>query len=69
MKNEMVMSRAFIPPQADHTTRNMTMETGPAKRWGDELDKFWSDTIWQRTAQDWLTWIGHAEAFAQSTEH
>ena len=24
----------------------------PAKRWRDDLDKYWSDTIWQRTAQD-----------------
>ena len=23
----------------------------PAKRWRDDLDKYWSDTIWQRTAQ------------------
>ena len=22
----------------------------PAKRWRDDLDKYWSDTIWQRTA-------------------
>ena len=26
--------------------------------------KYWSDTIWQRTAQDRLTWRGHAEAFS-----
>ena len=25
----------------------------------------WSDTIWQRTAQDSLTWRRSAEAFAQ----
>ena len=37
----------------------------PAKRRRDDLDKCWSDTIWQRTAQDRLTWRGHAEAFAQ----
>ena len=24
----------------------------PAMRWRDDLDKYWSDTIWQRTAQD-----------------
>ena len=24
----------------------------PGKRWRDDLDKYWSDTIWQRTAQD-----------------
>ena len=32
----------------------------PAKRWRDDLDKYWSDTIWQRTAQDRLNWRGHA---------
>ena len=29
------------------------------------LDKYWSNTIWQRTAQDRVTWRRHAEAFAQ----
>ena len=28
----------------------------PDKRWRDDLDKYWSDTIWQRTAQDRLIW-------------
>ena len=37
----------------------------PAKRWRDDLDKYWSDTIWQRTAQDRVIWNRHAEAFAQ----
>ena len=37
----------------------------PAKRWRDDLDKYWNDTIRQRTAQDMLTWRRHAEAFAQ----
>ena len=37
----------------------------PAKRWRDDLDKYWRDTIWQRTAQDRLTWRWHADAFAQ----
>ena len=37
----------------------------PAKRWRDDLDKYWSDMIWQRTAQDRLTWRRHPEAFAQ----
>ena len=37
----------------------------PAKRWRDDLDKYWSDTIWQRTAQDRVIWRWHAEAFAQ----
>ena len=37
----------------------------PAKRWRDDLDKYWSDTIWQRKAQDRVVWRQHAEAFAQ----
>ena len=37
----------------------------PAKRWRDDLDIYWSDTIWQRTAQDRVIWRRHAEAFAQ----
>ena len=37
----------------------------PAKRWRDDLDKYWSDTIWQRVAQDRVIWRRHAEAFAQ----
>ena len=37
----------------------------PAKRWRDDLDKYWSDTIWQRKAQDREIWRRHAEAFAQ----
>ena len=36
-----------------------------AKRWRDDLDKYWSDTIWQRTAQDRVIWRRHAEAFTQ----
>ena len=30
----------------------------------DDLDKFWSNTIWQRTAHD-ITWRRHAEASTQ----
>ena len=37
----------------------------PAKRWRDDLEKYWSDTIWQKKAQDRLTRRRHAEAFAQ----
>ena len=37
----------------------------PAKRWRDDLDKYWSDTIWQRKAQDMVILRRHAEAFAQ----
>ena len=40
----------------------------PAKQWRGDLDKYWSDTIWQRTAQDRLTWRRHAEAFAQTRD-
>ena len=36
----------------------------PTKRWRDDLDKCGSNTIWQRTAHDRLTWRRHAEAFA-----
>ena len=38
----------------------------PAKRWRDDLDKYWSDTIWQRKTQDRVIWRRHAEAFAQT---
>ena len=31
----------------------------PAMRWRDDLDKYWSDTIWQRTAQDRVIWRRH----------
>ena len=37
----------------------------PAKRWRDDLDTYWSDTIWQRKAQDMVIWRRHVEAFAQ----
>ena len=37
----------------------------PAKRWRDALDKYWSFTIWQRTAQARVIWRRHADAFAQ----
>ena len=33
------------------------------------LDKYWSDTIWQRTAQDRLTWRRKNEAFAQPRDN
>ena len=35
-------------------------QLSPAKRWGDDLDKYWSDTIilWQRTAQ-YRQWRGN----------
>ena len=37
----------------------------PAKRWRDDLDKYWRDTIWQRISQDRVIWRRHADAFAQ----
>ena len=37
----------------------------PARRWRDDLDKYRSDTIWQTTAQDRITWRRHADAFAK----
>ena len=37
----------------------------PVKRWRDDLEKYWRDTIWQRTALDRLTWRQHAEALTQ----
>ena len=60
-KNEMVLGRAYQPPQrqpmdlAGHhleTIDKKRRQGRPAKRWRDDLDKYWSDTIWQRTAQD-----------------
>ena len=43
----------------------MTRETSQAVERRVDLDKYWSDTIWQRTAQDRVIWRQHAEAFAQ----
>ena len=40
----------------------------PAKRWRDDLYKYWSDTIWQRKAQYRVIWRWHAEAFAQTRD-
>ena len=41
----------------------------PAKRWRDDLDEYWNETTWQRTAQDRQTWKQHAEAFAQPRDN
>ena len=49
----------------DHKTRKDDKGDQPSGGGGDDLDKYWSDTIWQRTAQDRLTWRWHAEALAQ----
>ena len=35
----------------------------PAKRRRDDLDEYWNETTWQRTAQDRQTWKQHAEEF------
>ncbi len=74
-KNEMVPGRAHQPPQRrqmDLVCRRLETiydkkrrQGRLAKRWRDDLDKYWSDTIWQRTAQDRVIWRRHAEAFAQ----
>ena len=49
----------------DHYYDKKKRQRRPANLWRDDLDKYWSDTIWQRTAQYRLTWTRHAEAFAQ----
>ncbi len=77
IKYEMVLGRAYQPPQrrsmdlAYHhleTIRRENTIRRPAKRWRDDLDKYWSDTIWQRTAQYRVIWRRHAEAFAQTRD-
>ena len=37
----------------------------PAKRWRDDLAKYWSYTIWQRRQHNTVIWRLNAEAFAQ----
>ena len=54
-------SRVTIWRPYDKTKR----QGRPANRWRDDLDKYWRDTIWQRTVQDRLTWRRHVEAFGQ----
>ena len=39
-----------MSPHGDHNDKNRR-QGRPAKRLRDDLDKYWSDTIWQRTAQ------------------
>ena len=73
----MVVVRAHKPPQirhvdlarvspiGDHTYYDKKIRQGrPAKRWRDDLEKYWSDKNWERTAQGRITWRRHAEAFA-----
>ena len=73
-KMKMVLDRAYQPPQrwpmdlACHQWRQYDKKRRqgrPAKRWRDDLDKYWSETIWQRKAQYRVIWRRHAEAFAQ----
>ena len=65
-KNEMVLARAYQPPQrrpmdlACHYLETIYFydkkrQGRPAKRWRGDLDKYWIYTIWQRTAQYRLT--------------
>ena len=61
LKDDRWTSRVTTRRQYDQKRR----EGRPAMRWRDNLDKYWSDTIWQRSAQDRLTWRRHEEAFAQ----
>ena len=65
-KNEMVVGRVYQPPQrrpmdlSCHYLETMTRkgDKGDHPSGGETIDlvKYWSDTIWQRTAQDRLTW-------------
>ena len=73
-KNEMVLGRAYLRLKDDRCTSRITTlrpcdkkrrQGRPAKRWRDDLDKYWSDTIWQRTGQDRVIRRRHDEAFAQ----
>ena len=48
---------------------NKIRQGRPAKRWRDDLDNNWRDTIWQRTSQDRLTWRRRAEVFIQPRDN
>ena len=63
-ENEMVLPRAHQPPQTVKDNRwtsprvtawrpydKKRRQGIPAKRWRDDMDKYWRDTIWQRTRQ------------------
>ena len=73
LENRYDASNLFVTTRASPLGDHMTWrpydkkrrQGRPAKRWRDDLDKYWSDTIWQRTAQDRVIWRRHAEAFAQ----
>ena len=49
-----------VSPLGDHYDKKRR-QGRTAKRWRDDLDKYWSNTIRQRTAQYRLTWIRHAQ--------
>ena len=61
LKDDRWTSRVTTWIPCDKTIR----QGRPAKRRRDDMDKYWSDTIWQRTAHDRVIWRRHAEAFAQ----
>ena len=65
VRNDVVLSRTLQAPQRRpmdlaYNRDKKRRQERPAKRWRDDLDKYWSDTTWQRTAQDRLTWRRHA---------
>ena len=67
-KNEEVHDLTYVRVTTwRHMKRTYRYDNGDQPSYGsrDDLDKYWSDMIWQRTAQDGLTWSRHAEAFAQ----
>ena len=56
LKDDQWTSRVTAWRQYDKKRR----QGRPAKRWRDDLDKYWSGTIWQRTAHDRVIWRRHA---------
>ena len=64
-KNEMILGRDINRLIDDQWTSRVTTwrpydkkrrQGRPAKWWRDDLDKYWSDTIWQRKAQARVIW-------------
>ena len=51
-----------MSPLGYHNYVNNVRQERPSQQWRDELDKYWRDTIWKKTAQYRLTWIRHCEA-------
>ena len=54
-----------VSPLGDHMTRKDDKGDQPSGGETTYIDKYWSDTIWQRKAQYRVIWRRHAEAFAQ----